>query len=145
MVQKKKLGILTGGGDVPGLNAAIKAAVENALDESWEIVGIRRGWGLERLSLITVQIPAVPYPYPSSRSCSCASNHGHYVETLSRPSTRHGLISGGDTGTDVDWPGSLSIRNRSLSVDRIKRVSRSSVFFKTSSRRKNSKKSGDRP
>jgi 6-phosphofructokinase len=45
MVRKKKLGILTGGGDVPGLNAAIKAAVENALDESWEIVGIRRGWG----------------------------------------------------------------------------------------------------
>ncbi len=40
-----KLGILTGGGDVPGLNPCIKAAVFRAIDEGHEIVGIRRGWG----------------------------------------------------------------------------------------------------
>jgi len=40
-----KIGILTGGGDVPGLNASIKAAVFRAIDEGHEIVGIRRGWG----------------------------------------------------------------------------------------------------
>ncbi|MDQ3250276.1 MAG: 6-phosphofructokinase, partial [Chloroflexota bacterium] len=39
-----KLGILTGGGDVPGLNPCIKAAVFRAIDEGHEIVGIRRGW-----------------------------------------------------------------------------------------------------
>lgn len=39
-----KLGILTGGGDVPGLNPCIKAVVMRALDEGHEIVGIRRGW-----------------------------------------------------------------------------------------------------
>ena len=39
-----RIGILTGGGDVPGLNPAIKAFVDHAIDEGHEIVGIRRGW-----------------------------------------------------------------------------------------------------
>jgi 6-phosphofructokinase len=39
-----KIGILTGGGDVPGLNACIKAATLRARDEGHEVVGIRRGW-----------------------------------------------------------------------------------------------------
>jgi 6-phosphofructokinase 1 len=39
-----RIGILTGGGDVPGLNACIKAAVTFAHDEGHEVVGIRRGW-----------------------------------------------------------------------------------------------------
>jgi 6-phosphofructokinase 1 len=39
-----RIGILTGGGDVPGLNPCIKAAVYRAIDEGHEMVGIRRGW-----------------------------------------------------------------------------------------------------
>ncbi len=39
-----KIGILTGGGDVPGLNPCIKAVVSRVLDDGHEIVGIRRGW-----------------------------------------------------------------------------------------------------
>jgi 6-phosphofructokinase 1 len=39
-----KIGILTGGGDVPGLNPAIKAAVYRAIDDGHEIIGFRRGW-----------------------------------------------------------------------------------------------------
>lgn len=39
-----KIGVLTGGGDVPGLNPCIKALVYRAIDEGHEIVGIRRGW-----------------------------------------------------------------------------------------------------
>ena len=45
MARTKKLGILTGGGDVPGLNPAIKAVVESAIDRGWDVIGIRRGWG----------------------------------------------------------------------------------------------------
>jgi len=41
----KRFGILTGGGDVPGLNACIKAAVHHITEAGHEIVGIRRGWG----------------------------------------------------------------------------------------------------
>jgi 6-phosphofructokinase 1 len=40
----KRIGILTGGGDVPGLNATIKAFVWRMLDEPCEIIGLRRGW-----------------------------------------------------------------------------------------------------
>jgi 6-phosphofructokinase len=39
-----KIGILTGGGDVPGLNASIKAAVNRAVSDGHQVVGIRRGW-----------------------------------------------------------------------------------------------------
>ena len=40
----KTLGILTGGGDVPGLNPAMKAAVLTAIDAGYKVRGIRRGW-----------------------------------------------------------------------------------------------------
>jgi ATP-dependent phosphofructokinase / diphosphate-dependent phosphofructokinase len=40
-----KIGILTGGGDVPGLNPCIKAVVYRAIDEGHEVLGVRRGWG----------------------------------------------------------------------------------------------------
>jgi 6-phosphofructokinase 1 len=39
-----KIGVLTGGGDVPGLNPCIKAVVNRVHDEGHEVVGIRRGW-----------------------------------------------------------------------------------------------------
>jgi 6-phosphofructokinase len=39
-----RIGILTGGGDVPGLNACIKAAVNRVVDSGHEVMGIRRGW-----------------------------------------------------------------------------------------------------
>jgi ATP-dependent phosphofructokinase / diphosphate-dependent phosphofructokinase len=39
-----KLGILTGGGDVPGLNPCIKEVVQRAVDAGHQVVGIRRGW-----------------------------------------------------------------------------------------------------
>ena len=40
-----RIGILTGGGDVPGLNPCIKAVVNRAEDAGMEVIGIRRGWG----------------------------------------------------------------------------------------------------
>jgi ATP-dependent phosphofructokinase / diphosphate-dependent phosphofructokinase len=39
-----RLGVLTGGGDVPGLNPCIKAFVSRVADAGHEVVGIRRGW-----------------------------------------------------------------------------------------------------
>ena len=50
--KKGIIGILTGGGDVPGLNPAIRAVTLRALHEGYDVIGIRRGWagliGLQR-------------------------------------------------------------------------------------------------
>lgn len=41
----KTIGLLTGGGDVPGLNPAMKAVVMSALENGYKVIGIRKGWG----------------------------------------------------------------------------------------------------
>ncbi|MGI6108856.1 MAG: ATP-dependent 6-phosphofructokinase [Eubacteriaceae bacterium] len=44
MGEKKRIGILTSGGDAPGMNAAIRASVRTALDLGYEVYGINRGY-----------------------------------------------------------------------------------------------------
>src|SRR5271169_3682569 len=44
MKNVRRIGILTGGGDVPGLNVAIKAVTLRARDHDIEVLGLRRGW-----------------------------------------------------------------------------------------------------
>src|SRR5258707_12481620 len=68
---KKRIGILTGGGDVPGLNAVIKSVTYRGSENDIEVIGLRRGW--EALTHLNVEDPA-------SRS--------HYVIPLNRENTR---------------------------------------------------------
>jgi 6-phosphofructokinase len=68
---KKRIGILTGGGDVPGLNAVIKSVTYRAREDDIEVVGLRRGW--EALTHLNLEDPA-------SRS--------RYVVVLDRDNTR---------------------------------------------------------
>jgi len=44
MAKTKRIGILTGGGDCPGLNAAIRAVTKTAIQEGYEVIGIRNAW-----------------------------------------------------------------------------------------------------
>jgi len=68
---KKRIGILTGGGDVPGLNSVIKSVTYRAAEQHMEVVGIRRGWeGLTHLD-------------PSS-----PESRARYVMPLDRENTR---------------------------------------------------------
>jgi 6-phosphofructokinase 1 len=67
----KRIGILTGGGDVPGLNSVIKTVVYRASDANCEVIGIRRGW--EGLTHVDLNDPA-------SRT--------HYILPLNRDNTR---------------------------------------------------------
>src|SRR5271165_3687113 len=67
----KRIGILTGGGDVPGLNSVIKSVVYRAAETGCEIIGIRRGW--EGLTHVDLKDPA-------SRS--------RYIQPLNRENTR---------------------------------------------------------
>ena len=51
-MSKKRIGILTGGGDVPGLNSVIKSVVYRGYENDCEVIGIRRGWeGLTHVNL----------------------------------------------------------------------------------------------
>src|SRR5271165_2557356 len=55
-MSKKRIGILTGGGDVPGLNSVIKTVVYRGEEIGCEVIGIRRGW--EGLTHVNLQDPA---------------------------------------------------------------------------------------
>src|SRR5262249_49325850 len=44
VMAKKRIGILTGGGDVPGLNSVIKTVTYRSSENDIEVVGLRRGW-----------------------------------------------------------------------------------------------------
>jgi 6-phosphofructokinase len=75
---KGTLGILTGGGDVPGLNPAIRAVTLRALREGYRVLGIRRGWaGL---------VDLVPDPE--------ADNHTHVQELTEEVVDRAGRTGG---------------------------------------------------
>lgn len=67
----KRIGILTGGGDVPGLNSAIKSIVWRMDEAGWEVVGLRRGWA----ALINI----IPDP---------AADNSKWIMPLNRASTR---------------------------------------------------------
>jgi 6-phosphofructokinase 1 len=51
-----RIGVLTGGGDVPGLNPCIKQIVNRAVDAGHEVYGIRRGWA----GLLEYNVDATP-------------------------------------------------------------------------------------
>ena len=67
----KRIGILTGGGDVPGLNSVIKSVVYRSDEIGCEVIGIRRGW--EGLTHVNLQDPA---------------SRARYILPLNRENTR---------------------------------------------------------
>src|ERR1700738_3714133 len=75
---KKRIAILTGGGDVPGLNSVLKSVVYRADENNCEVIGIRRGW--EGLTHLNLEDPA---------------NRARYVLPLNRENTRRIDRTGG--------------------------------------------------
>jgi ATP-dependent phosphofructokinase / diphosphate-dependent phosphofructokinase len=68
---KKRIGILTGGGDVPGLNSVIKTVAYRSSENDIEVVGLRRGW--EALTNLNLEDP---------------NSRRRYVMALDRENTR---------------------------------------------------------
>jgi 6-phosphofructokinase 1 len=68
---KKRIGILTGGGDVPGLNSVIKTVTYRSSENDIEVIGLRRGW--EALTHLNLEDP---------------SSRRRYVMPLDRENTR---------------------------------------------------------
>lgn len=59
-MQKKKIGVLTSGGDAPGMNAAVRAVTRSAISKGFDVVGIRRGYnGLLHGDMIPLDVQAV--------------------------------------------------------------------------------------
>jgi 6-phosphofructokinase 1 len=75
---RKRIGILTGGGDVAGLNAVIKTVTYRSSENGIEVIGFRRGW--EGLTHLNLEDPA---------------SRGRYVMALDRENTRTIDRSGG--------------------------------------------------
>lgn len=58
-MRRKRIGILTGGGDVPGLNSVIKSVAWRGNEKGWDVIGIRRGFeGLTHVDLDDAQSKA---------------------------------------------------------------------------------------
>jgi len=56
----KKVGILTGGGDCPGLNPVIRAVVRYAIQENYQVLGIKNGWkGLAENDAVELNLQSV--------------------------------------------------------------------------------------
>ncbi len=93
--KKGVIGILTGGGDVPGLNPAIRAVTIRALREGYEVIGLRRGWA----SLVDMV---------RDKDYDNSDNYQHLTEELVN---RAGRTGGTFLHTSRTNPGRVSRRN----------------------------------
>src|ERR1700732_2801647 len=79
----KRVGILTGGGDVPGLNSVIKTVVYRGSEIGCEVIGIRRGW--EGVTHVNLEDPAsrVRYILPVNKENARATDRtgGPYLHS----------------------------------------------------------------
>src|SRR5262249_61088690 len=71
VMAKRRIGILTGGGDVPGLNSVIKTVTYRSSENDIEVIGLRRGW--EALTHLNPEDP---------------DSHRRYLMPLDRENTR---------------------------------------------------------
>jgi 6-phosphofructokinase 1 len=90
----KRIGILTGGGDVPGLNSVIKGVVYRGTDAGFEVIGIRKGW--EGLTYVNLDDPG---------------SRQHYIQHLTRENTR-----------TIDRTGGTSLHSSRTNPSKIKNV-----------------------
>ena len=77
---QKRIGILTGGGDVPGLNSVIKTVVYRGSEIDCEVIGIRRGWeGLTHVNLEDPASRSALHPAAQPREHAHHRPHGRHL------------------------------------------------------------------
>ncbi len=78
----ERIGVLTGGGDCPGLNAAIRAVVRKAHQLNYEVVGLKRGWrGLQDNETVPLDLQAVSGILPRGGTILGSSRTNPYKST----------------------------------------------------------------
>jgi ATP-dependent phosphofructokinase / diphosphate-dependent phosphofructokinase len=79
---KRRIGILTGGGDVPGLNPVIKSVVYRSTELGYEVLGIRRGWeGLTHMRPGTEPDPEYVWPLDRTNTRAIDRTGGTVLHT----------------------------------------------------------------
>jgi 6-phosphofructokinase 1 len=106
-----RIAISTGGGDAPGLNAVIRAAVLSAINRGWDVLGIKRGY-----AGLLGEDEVVPLTRESVRGI--AHMGGTILRTTNRGNPFHYPILQDDgTYKEIDRSGELIERARQLGID----------------------------
>ncbi|MFN0169933.1 MAG: 6-phosphofructokinase [Bryobacteraceae bacterium] len=120
----RRIGILTGGGDVPGLNSVIKTVTYRASEIGYEVVGIRRGWeGLTHLDMDDVG-NRTRYILPLNRENTRTIDRtgGTFLHSSRTNPSKMKRLPPGSEGTE--YPKTESIKNgeKVITLDMSKRV-----------------------
>ena len=106
-----RIAISTGGGDAPGLNAVIRAAVLSAINRGWDVLGIKRGY-----AGLLGEDEVVPLTRESVRGI--AHMGGTILRTTNRGNPFHYPVLQDDgTFKEIDRSGELIERARQLGID----------------------------
>ena len=82
MAGARRIGILTGGGDVPGLNSVIRSVVYQTSNMGYDVLGIRRGWeGLTHLDKTTSLDPRYIHPLDRTNTSEIDRTGGTILHT----------------------------------------------------------------
>jgi 6-phosphofructokinase 1 len=108
----RRIGISTGGGDAPGLNAVIRAAVKTALNLGWEVVGIRRGFD-------GLFIPGMAKKLTARDVAGILTMGGTILGTTNRGNPFEYKVKVGNKTVVKDMSGTILQRVRALGLDAI--------------------------
>jgi ATP-dependent phosphofructokinase / diphosphate-dependent phosphofructokinase len=108
-----RIAISTGGGDAPGLNAVIRAAVLSAVNRGWDVLGIKRGY-----AGLLGEDEVVPLTRESVRGI--AHMGGTILRTTNRGNPFHyPIVQPDGTYVEIDRSGELIERARQLGIDAV--------------------------
>ena len=83
--QVKRIGVLTSGGDAPGMNAAVRAVVRTAIGNHIECIGIRRGWhGLIAGDFVRMDADSVNHTINKGGTILYTARSGEFLEPPGR-------------------------------------------------------------
>src|ERR671936_978723 len=106
-----RIALSTGGGDAPGLNAVIRAAVLSAINRGWEVLGIKRGY-----AGLLGEDEVVPLTRDSVRGI--AHLGGTILRTTNRGNPfKYPILNADGTYKEIDRSGELIERARQLGID----------------------------
>ena len=107
-MEKQRIGVLTSGGDAPGMNAAIRAVVRTASRQGMECVGIRRGWhGLINSDFVRLDTASVSHTIDKGGTLLYTARSEEFLSPSGREKARatckllglDGLVAIGGDGT----------------------------------------------